>query len=261
MTPKERLEQWLLLHTIGRRPRSVEFNREIHAVILPLLPASLEMDLQQVLDVGTRLAHYCPSRWNASVSALRFISPHGKALARRPLKLNEATPPDQATFAALLAECDRTPRTRAGLVVRFLAMTGLRITEARSLTWANVHHDRIEVAAEVSKGNRKRSVPRLAAIEETLWRLYALQTPGDFILPRETPTRAIVTACRTIGIRRLSFHSFRHLFATRCIESGVDLPTLARWLGHKDGGALAGRTYFHLLGGHSRQMAEKVRIL
>jgi len=31
----------------------------------------------------------------------------------------------------------------------------------------------------------------------------------------------------------------RHLFATRCIESGVDIPTVSRWLGHKDGGALA----------------------
>jgi hypothetical protein len=29
------------------------------------------------------------------------------------------------------------------------------------------------------------------------------------------------------------------LFATRCIESGVDIPTVSRWLGHKDGGALA----------------------
>lgn len=33
--------------------------------------------------------------------------------------------------------------------------------------------------------------------------------------------------------------NLRHLFATRCIESGVDIPTVLRWLGHKDGGALA----------------------
>jgi len=29
----------------------------------------------------------------------------------------------------------------------------------------------------------------------------------------------------------------RHLFATRCIENGVDIPTVSRWLGHQDGGA------------------------
>jgi hypothetical protein len=41
--------------------------------------------------------------------------------------------------------------------------------------------------------------------------------------------------------------------------SGVDLPTLARWLGHQDGGALLARVYFHLADQHSRQMAERLR--
>jgi integrase len=35
----------------------------------------------------------------------------------------------------------------------------------------------------------------------------------------------------------------RHLFATRCIETGVDIPTVSRWLGHKDGGGLAMKVY------------------
>ena len=30
---------------------------------------------------------------------------------------------------------------------------------------------------------------------------------------------------------------------TSCIESGVDIPTVSRWLGHRDGGALAMRVY------------------
>jgi hypothetical protein len=42
------------------------------------------------------------------------------------------------------------------------------------------------------------------------------------------------------------------------IESGVDIPTLSRWLGHKDGGALAMKTYGHLRDEHSVEMARKV---
>jgi integrase len=53
-------------------------------------------------------------------------------------------------------------------------------------------------------------------------------------------------------------HDLRHLFATRCIESGVDIPTVSRWLGHRDGGALAMRTYGHLGDEHSKSMAAKV---
>jgi hypothetical protein len=48
------------------------------------------------------------------------------------------------------------------------------------------------------------------------------------------------------------------LFATRCIESGVDIPTVSRWLGHKDGGALAMKVYGHLRDSHSVNMAQRV---
>lgn len=35
--------------------------------------------------------------------------------------------------------------------------------------------------------------------------------------------------------QRITHHDLRHLSATTCIESGVDVPTVARWLGHRDG--------------------------
>jgi hypothetical protein len=38
----------------------------------------------------------------------------------------------------------------------------------------------------------------------------------------------------------------------------VDVPTVAKWLGHKDGGALAMRTYGHLRNEHSIAAASKV---
>jgi hypothetical protein len=38
----------------------------------------------------------------------------------------------------------------------------------------------------------------------------------------------------------------------------VDIPTVSRWLGHKDGGALAMKVYGHLRDQHSSAMAQKV---
>ncbi len=70
--------------------------------------------------------------------------------------------------------------------------------------------------------------------------------------------RAIDSACKKLGIVRITHHDLRHLFATRCIESGIDIPTVSRWLGHKDGGVLAMKTYGHLRGEHEAAMAEKV---
>jgi len=70
--------------------------------------------------------------------------------------------------------------------------------------------------------------------------------------------KSMTRACRLLGIPRITHHDLRHLFATRCIESGVDIPTVSRWLGHSDGGALAMRLYGHLRDQHSADMAERV---
>jgi len=73
--------------------------------------------------------------------------------------------------------------------------------------------------------------------------------------------KALDRACKKVGTDRITHHDLRHLFATRCIESGVDIPTVSRWLGHKDGGALAMKTYGHLRREHSIAQAQRVTFL
>jgi integrase len=70
--------------------------------------------------------------------------------------------------------------------------------------------------------------------------------------------KSLDRAAKIVGMVRITHHDLRHLFATRCIESGVDVPTVSRWLGHKDGGALLMKTYGHLRREHSIAQAQKV---
>ncbi len=56
----------------------------------------------------------------------------------------------------------------------------------------------------------------------------------------------------------MTHHDLRHLFATCCLESGVDPKTLAEWLGHADGGTLVLRTYGHVRPDHAFSAAAKV---
>jgi integrase len=70
--------------------------------------------------------------------------------------------------------------------------------------------------------------------------------------------RCLARACRLLSFPKFTHHDFRHFFATTCIESGVDIPTVSRWLGHKDGGALAMRVYGHLRQDHSVAMVGRV---
>ena len=67
-------------------------------------------------------------------------------------------------------------------------------------------------------------------------------------------------AAKVVNMARITHHDLRHLFATICIESGVDIPTVSRWLGHKDGGALAMHTYGHLRREHNVAQAQKVSL-
>jgi integrase len=88
--------------------------------------------------------------------------------------------------------------------------------------------------------------------------------------PDELPDRPVIQvfACqksidrvaKLAGAKRITDHDLRHLFATRCLESGVDIPTVSRWLGHRDGGALCLKTYGDLRDGHSQTQALKVAL-
>ena len=83
--------------------------------------------------------------------------------------------------------------------------------------------------------------------------------PEDFLFRIGECQKSIDAACQRASVARVTHHDFRHLFATVCIESGVDIPTVAAWLGHNDGGALAMKTYGHLRADHSQLAAQKVK--
>ncbi|MGH7939722.1 MAG: site-specific integrase [Limisphaerales bacterium] len=176
------------------------------------------------------------------------------------MRLKERPLVNQAEFSRLLEELDGRPRSHAGLIVRFLAHTGLRINEARQVRWEHVREDFFLLPGNVTKNDRARVIPFLNGIRETLKALQRVAGDQDLVIPQTECKRSLRTACRLTGLHRLTHHDFRHLFTTRCIESGVDIPTVARWRGDTDGGAMLVKTYFHLLDDHSRRMAERVKI-
>ena len=214
----------------------------------------------QLLEFAQRVTGECPSRWNSIVSALRYVTPAASVLSRRRLRSREFNPPSQLLFDEFLADVDANPRTRAGIVVRFLVLTGLRKGEAFGLRWVNVFADYIKVPAEFCKSGLERTIPMLPGMDDVLKRLRAMDS-GEFVLPRGNPRKVIEITSKRIFGKQWSLHCFRHLFATRCIESGVPIPTVAAWLGHQDKGVTLTRNYLHLIDEQMRREASKVNIL
>jgi integrase len=147
-------------------------------------------------------------------------------------------------------------------MVRVLAFSGARLQEAAALRWSSVDqtHNRITIPGTKS-GSSYRTIPIFPPLIALLVELKKRRgpEPGDAPILRVRECKgALTSACKAVGIKRLTHHDLRHLFATRCIETGVDIPTLSRWLGHSDGGALAMRVYGHLTQEHSQKEATKV---
>ena len=63
-----------------------------------------------------------------------------------------------------------------------------------------------------------------------------------------------------LGITKLSFHALRHTFATRALESGMDIKTLSEVLGHKSATVTLNR-YAHSMMEHKQSVMDKFGVL
>lgn len=121
-----------------------------------------------------------------------------------------------------------------------LAFTGARAAEALSLQWTNVEGDawlRI-----YGKGSKERVVPLHAEVRRAFarWKAEAPASRWIFQSPQQqdrplSSSRMryqIRSIGRSVGVAGLHAHVWRHTFATRLIEQGVDIRTVQELLGH-----------------------------
>lgn len=140
--------------------------------------------------------------------------------------------------------------------VRFIAYSGMRVSEANAAVVEDDLGDQIRVRGTKSETSA-RFVPIHPQLRVLMNEIKARGVTGRF-LRVDTSLGALERACKRLGLPKLTHHDLRHYFATICIEEGVDIPTVSRWLGHSDGGALAMRTYGHLRQEHSIAAMKRV---
>ncbi len=193
-------------------------------------------------------------------------------IQRRRIPQARITIPTREEFQRLVAAIRNSDgrlgsqrQAKAGAdLVELLAYSGCRIAEARSLKWGDVAFERncltITGGETGTKNHESRTVPMTGALHDLLLRMRPDPLPQaqDPISPVADAKKCLQTACTRLKFQRFTHHDFRHFFATTCIEAGVDIPTISKWLGHKDGGALAMKVYGHLRQDHSFAMIKRV---
>jgi integrase len=60
------------------------------------------------------------------------------------------------------------------------------------------------------------------------------------------------------SLQKFGFHDCRHHFISNAVMSGIDFMTIARWVGHKDGGILIGKVYGHVSNKHAQLQAARM---
>lgn len=127
-------------------------------------------------------------------------------------------------------------------LVTFALNTGMRMGEILELTWRGVDFPRRTVTVFRSKNGERRTIPINQIVMDVLRakaKVRSLATDRVFCSQAYTPMesghlrRSFRLALSKAKIEDFHFHDLRHTFATRLVQSGIDLYKVQQLLGHK----------------------------
>jgi len=129
-------------------------------------------------------------------------------------------------------------------ILTLIYATGMRISEALSITKKQLSGDHIIISG---KGSKERMIPWICEAKNTIMD-YISSAPFELddnepvfrgvkngALSAGVFSRRLVNLRREIGLpEHMSAHSFRHSYATHLLENGADLRSIQKLLGHSD---------------------------
>jgi site-specific recombinase XerD len=187
------------------------------------------------------------SHFNLAVCALRFF--YGTILGREEIvrripyaKRPRCLPTILSRQEVLrLFRCIRRHSYRVVLMTAYSA--GLRVSEVVHLRPQDIDASRMLLHVRGGKGAKDRYLPLSPVLLETLRGYKKMIPPGAWLFPGRNPRhcitprtlrRAVHEAAIAAGINKpVKVHTLRHSYATHLLESGTEIRTVQKLLGHK----------------------------
>jgi integrase len=162
--------------------------------------------------------------------------------------------------------------------IRLMAYSGCRRNEALGLKWDDVDLDngQLNVRRQVTsvgmqdlKNHEERTVDFNSKLKAHLldmkarsrgvsqW-LFPSPQRGKKDIPAKTFRESLELVRAQARMPQFGFHDCRHFFISMCVMSGIDYMTIAKWVGHRDGGVLIGKVYGHLSNEHAQRQAARL---
>jgi integrase len=151
-------------------------------------------------------------------------------------------------------------------IVMVALNTGMRKGEVLILRQEDVDLDLCLIHVRDSKSGESRDIPINSTLIDVLARLkknakgqqYLFENPGTCMAFGDVK-RSFKSALKEAKIEGATFHTLRHTFASHLVMEGIDLPTVASLLGHKD--ISMTMRYSHLSLDHRTLAVEKLSSL
>ncbi len=145
----------------------------------------------------------------------------------------------------------------------FAAYTGLRYSDIEKLTWGEIHGNKKDGFSIRFTQKKTRSIETLPFSEDAF---KLLGIPGNSetkvfkqLLYSAWQNQKLQDWAYRAGIyRKITFHTFRHTFATLQLSLGTDIYTVSKMLGHKD--LHTTQIYAKIIDQTKRDAANKIKL-
>lgn len=157
-------------------------------------------------------------------------------------------------------ECNNPLLKRAAL---FSALTGLRFSDIKNLVWGEIHHS-VENGYSIQFTQQKTKGVEVLPISEQAYSLLGeRKEPTDKVFEGLTysayENKHLYQWIGAAGITKdITFHCFRHTFATLQLSKGTDIYTVSKMLGHRE--LKTTQIYAKIIDQTKRKAADKIKL-
>jgi integrase len=195
-----------------------------------------------------RVKDVCPATSNREMALLKHMfnmaERWGQHHGTNPVRLVKFLPENNLRFEVLCEEQEERLLVASPPYLRemilFAINTGLRTSDIFNLQWMEVDIEQRRLKKIVKKSDRPLSLPlndtafgiieARRAVQQGPYVFYSPMTGQRF----KDVKGALLAAVKRAGLPKITWHMFRHTFASRLTRDGVDIVTVKELLGHSD---------------------------